>query len=91
MSIYAVILTHPRNEVWAKLQEEWPDHHYLMKANPTIAFVAPPGITIETAIGKTLGIDDNGDVAGMVVEIIDSTHGYVEGALVDWIKKARNG
>ena len=90
MSVYVIILESAQEEVWDKLKEEWPNHHYLMPSNSTVAFVAPPGITIESVIGQTLGID-LGKQEGLVVEISNSTYGYVGGGVADWIRKALSG
>lgn len=91
MSVYVIILESAQEQVWDKLKEEWPNHSYLMPGNPTIAFVAPPGITIESSIGRTLGINEKEDVTGLVVELSGSTYGFVAASVADWIRKAFNG
>ncbi len=86
MSIYAVILNDPSAPAWQAVQAAWPGRHFLL--TDRVAFVAPEGITLVEDIAGAVGIDESGDVLGLVVEL-DSYTGFNRSALWEWMRKVR--
>lgn len=88
MSVYAILLQTPQQSMWTKVQEKWPDRHYIM--NDIVAFVSPSGISTSHGVADMLGINSQEKEIGLVVEVTASHRGYVSGNLVEWLAKARN-
>ena len=87
MIIHLVILKAPQKNVWEKIREVWPKHHYIL--NDVTAFVATDSNFIESGICQILGISKEGKGVGLVTALAASANGYIDGALVDWIKKVQ--
>ena len=87
MSIYLVALNQPDKDAWERLKTEWPKpRHYLL--TDRLAFVAPEEILLTEDITDTVGMNDEHDVTGFVVEIEYGTiNGWNRQALWEWLRK----
>ena len=86
MSIYLIALTEPSQETWSRLEEHWPDHHYIF--TDYLAFVAPEKNMLTEDVRDIAGMNDESEVDGLVTEInYDTTDGWTRRALWEWLKK----
>ena len=88
VSTYAIILKEPLPAVWKKVQEQWPDRHYVL--NECAAFVSPSGISTEEQVCAILGINSEAENNGLVIEVTHSYQGYADTGFVQWLRKARD-
>ena len=86
MSIYLIALNDDSPDEWGTLKKSWPNRHYILTNR--LAFVAPEGISLTEDIGEILGIDEEGDITGLVIEWQEPCYGYNKKALWEWTKKA---
>ncbi len=87
MTVYAVFLNEPNEEAWAVLAERWPDRHFILTGN--LAFVAPEGLTLTSAIAEAVGIGDAEDRHGIVFEWA-AHNGYNRSDLWEWLRKVQS-
>ena len=87
MTVYAVFLNEPNEEVWQTLREKWPDRHHVLTEN--LAFVAPHGITTTADISDSVGIGGERGVLGIVFEW-HAHNGFNRGALWEWMRKVQS-
>ena len=87
MSIYLVALNQPDKGAWERLKAEWPKpRHYLL--TDQLAFVAPEEILLTEDITDIVGMNDEHDVTGFVVEMEYGTiNGWNRQALWEWLRK----
>ena len=85
MSIYLIALNEDSPNDWESLKEAWPDRHYIL--TDRLAFVAPRGISLTEDIAETLGMDDDSNITGLVIEWQEPCTGYNRKALWEWIRK----
>ena len=85
MSIYLVTLNEDSTDEWATLKNMWPERHYILTNR--IAFVAPPGLSLTEDVSEKLGMNDEGDVTGFVIEWGSHCTGYNRKALWEWMRK----
>ncbi len=81
MALYAIILNAPNQEAWTKVQETWPQHHFL---DDRLAFVSVEN-ALTADIARDAGIGADG-ARGIVIQM-DYFHGHTTSTLVEWISK----
>ena len=84
MSVYLITLHEADEGVWARLKEHWPNRHYTL--TDRMALVAPEGIAVTQDIADALGLDDEHEVSGIVVELLNYA-GRGPSSAVEWIEK----
>ena len=84
MSIYSVFLKEPSSDEWVSLKEKYPNRHFI--AGDRLAFVAPEGVSLTSEIGKTVGFDEEKEIAGIIMEI-SNYNGYFDADLWEWLSK----
>ena len=89
MSIYLVTLNEDSADEWATLKTTWPGRYHILTNR--IAFVAPQGLSLSEDIAETLGMNEEMDVTGLVIEWQSPSTGYNRKALWEWMKKIRSG
>ena len=83
---YAVILTQPSASAWQIVAERWPnDFLYL---TDQIAFVCARDITTTHDIAKALGMNQDGQVDGFVLNA-ELIAGWTDGRLAEWLVNIR--
>ena len=82
-STYMVVLNEPNDAAWQTIKETW-DHYILDKR---VAFVVVPNGDTANDIVTPLGMNGEGRVLGMVVNIGSGLSGYNKNELVDWTRK----
>jgi len=88
VSVYAIILQKPQQDMWKKIKDMWPNRNYVL--NDIAAFISPPGISTSFGVADMLGMNSEEKEIGLVVEVTSSHQGYVDKTLVEWLKKARD-
>lgn len=86
MILYAIILTHPSAEAWAKVQGAWENDHHIV--DDRLAIIKADSNILTADIAETVGMDQKGDARGMVIQM-DYFSGRTLASLVEWINKAR--
>ena len=84
MAVYLIALNEPDENVWATVGNMWPKHHHIL--TDRMAFVAPEGVALTQEIADSLGMNSEGGVSGIVVEL-DNYGGFNRSALAEWIAK----
>lgn len=87
MSIYLVALNEDTQDGWRVLKQQWPGRFYIL--NDHLAFVAPQDVNEADRIATILGMSDQKQVAGFVLELSGEFQGYNDNALWDWIDKVQ--
>ena len=82
MAVFAVILNEPNNEAWTALKK-WEQHFIL---TDRIAFVVEDDATITRDISNPLGMNKDGKVKGIVIEMTNRS-GWNDIALNEWLEK----
>lgn len=86
MAVYLISLNKPDENAWVKVRDIWPKRHHILTDH--MAFVAPEGVTLTQEIADSVGMDSEGGVSGIVVEL-DNYGGLNQSALVEWIAKIK--
>lgn len=84
MTIYAIVLNEPDEAAWQQVKDHWPDRHYIVSG--CLAFVAPEALILTEEIAKTIGMDSQGNVTGVVIEAA-SYSGFNKPGLWEWARK----
>ena len=84
MTIYAIVLNEPDEAAWERVKSGWPDRHYIVTGH--LAFVAPEEVILTEGITEELGMDDEGNVTGVVIEAA-SYSGFNKPGLWEWARK----
>ena len=84
MTIYAIVLNEPNEAAWRQVKSEWPDRHYIVTDH--LAFVASEEVILTEGIAEALGMDDEGNVTGVVIEAA-SYSGFNKPGLWEWARK----
>ena len=86
MTLYAIILTYPSDEAWAKVRSTWEEDHHIV--DDRLAIIKEDSSTLTATIAEKIGIDSKGDASGIVIQM-DYFSGRTLSSLVEWINKAR--
>ena len=84
MTIYAIVLNEPDETAWRQVRSEWPDRHYIV--TDRLAFITPKEVILTEDIAETLGMDDERNVTGIVIEVA-SYSGFNKPGLWEWARK----
>ena len=86
MSVYMIGLNRPNEGAWERLKAEWPDRHRVV--SDCLAFVAPEKITVTEEIIDHLGMNEEHQVLGIVVEIqYSALNGWNNQPVWEWLVK----
>ena len=86
MSTYAVYLDEPNEGVWDTVKAKWPGRHYIL--DDRMAFVAPAGITTSAQVSEAVGICEDQQLLGVVIDC-SRYSGFNRHDLWEWLDKAR--
>ena len=87
MSIHAILLREPNQQIWNRVRREWPVNYVV---SDSIGFIAShDAVTLNRDIAEKLGMNDGERLAGVVVEINDNWFGYHTRDLWEWLSKAQ--
>ena len=87
MSVFAVVLREPNEEVRNRLKAEYPGHYRL---SPTFALVPADEVSEDIAIKVGIKGDERArNVSGVVFKLQDAWSGYTTQSLWEWLKSHR--
>ena len=86
MAIFVIVLDRPDDDAWAAIETKWRKNRYIHSA--TVALIAADGKTLTGDIAEKIGLNDEGAVAGFVVQM-DYFAGRTSAAMVEWVSKNR--
>ena len=86
MSIYLIVLNDPDPGTWEAVKAKWGDDHRFL--TDRIAFVAPEKTVLTREIADTLGMNKEGGIRGIIVEM-ENFSGFNSADAVEWVRKFR--
>ncbi len=85
MAAYAIVLHEPNPDVWDRVKQFWPEHHYIV--NDMLAFIAgDPSLTLTADVSAKIGFDQQHNILGVVLQI-SHYYGFHSNALWEWMAK----
>ena len=86
-TLYLVVLRQPNPDIWKRIKEEWPEHHFILDTRS--AYIALESVLLTDDLAEKIGMNEKEKVAGVVVEIAE-INGWISKKLWEWIRKVQS-
>ena len=89
MSVYLVALVEPDDDVWSRIEAEWPENHYRLAETLAMVSIPSNGVSTPSSVAERIGFDDAQGRLGMVLKMdYSNAYGWLPAVAVDWFKTA---